>query len=246
VTQPNERCYEDWAPADSPWSAWAKPVLFGQMDGLEFRSVATDGFAGRLPRFDRDVALVVDLEGSEAVRAGLELARRGWRPVPLFNATRGSKPLVDVFPTMTMLVAGGELIASTRIRPDAPPAFLIDARRMTGYPVPGTYDNRSIVLPQDFPSANLLRSRGINTAVLVREGTGRPQEDLSHVLLRWQRGGISLKAQNLNGEEDNLVVTPPSLFRRAWYRVIALLKLRRNNVGGFGALVPEASSGGYG
>jgi hypothetical protein len=38
------------------------------------------------------------------------------------------------------------------------------------------------------------------------------------------------------------------MFRLAWYAVIALMGLRRTNVGGFGAVVPESSgrSGFYG
>jgi hypothetical protein len=117
---------------------------------------------------------------------------------------------------------------------------------MAGAASAGSYDNRSIVLPQDFPSANLLRARGITSAVIVHDRTGRPQEDLCHVLLRWQQGGISLSFQNVTGERGALVVAPPSSFRRGWYRIIALLGLRRSNVGGFGAVVPEATSGGYG
>jgi hypothetical protein len=36
------------------------------------------------------------------------------------------------------------------------------------------------------------------------------------------------------------------MFRRAWYRLIVLAGLRRANVGGFGAQIPEPSSSGSG
>ena len=36
------------------------------------------------------------------------------------------------------------------------------------------------------------------------------------------------------------------MFRRAWYRALTLSGLRRNNAGGFGAVIPMPSSGGYG
>lgn len=246
MTMTGERCYAIWAPDDSPWSAWAKPVPFSQLDALGVKARAQPPFTGRLPRFAADTAVVVELEGREAVRAALALARDGWRPVPLFNATMGPKAVVDVVPVLESLLAGAEALEGLSIRPHAPPAFLIDARRLQGAPRPGTYDNRSIVLPQDFPSATMLISRGIRTVVLLRDDSGKPRQDLSHVLLRWQQAGLELRAEHVNGDAERLVVAPPSLFRRAWYRMVALLGLRRSNVGGFGARVPEASSGGYG
>ena len=35
----------------------------------------------------------------------------------------------------------------------------------------------------------------------------------------------------------------PPFYRRAWYRMLAMAGLRRNNVGGFGSTVPIASAG---
>ena len=55
-------------------------------------------------------------------------------------------------------------------------------------PGPGTFDNRWVVFPQDFPSAAFLRSRGVAEVLLIQAGA-QPQEDLAHVLLRWQQGG---------------------------------------------------------
>ena len=47
---------------------------------------------------------------------------------------------------------------------------------------------------------------------------------------------------------DNVTVPKPSRFKLAWYAAIALLGLRRSNVGGFGATISEqtGSSGGFG
>jgi hypothetical protein len=125
----------------------------------------------------------------------------------------------------------------------ARPAFLLDANRRDsmGNIDPDYYDNRWIVLPQDLPSAVLLRSRGITDISLIQRGTSVPSEDLTHVLLRWQQGGLRLHSIDLattRGTED-LVVAAPSSFRRAWYAAIAILGLRRSNVGGFGSMVPE-------
>lgn len=246
MTMNGERCYGIWAPDDSPWSAWAKPVPFSQLDRLGVKARAVTAFDGRLPRYAADTAVIVELDGRDAVRAALALAHQGWRPVPLFNATMAPKGVVDLVPVMESLLAGAEVLEGITIRPHAPPAFLIDARRMNGRPAPGAYDNRSIVLPQDFPSATMLVARGIRTVVLVQPEVGNPRQDLSHVLLRWQQAGLELRQEAVSGAVETLVVTPPSLYRKAWHRMIALLGLRRSNVGGFGAAVPEATSGGYG
>jgi hypothetical protein len=249
MTMTNEQCFEIWAPDASPWSAWAKPVLFSQMSATwtaRGEGGLDEGVKANLPAFASDQALVVDLNGTDAVRVGLELARRGWRPVPLFNATTAPKSVVNVMPTMELLWTAGEQLAQLTISPDAPPAFLLDAQRMQGDPRPGDYDNRSLVLPQDFPSATLLRSRGITSALLIQTGSSGPREDLCHVLLRWQQGGVRLGWVSTAGGRGDLQVSPPSMFRSAWYRLIILLGFRRNNVGGFGGAVPEVSSGGGG
>jgi hypothetical protein len=115
---------------------------------------------------------------------------------------------------------------------------------MTGKPAPGLYDNRWITLPQDFPSATFLQARGIRRVVLVQGSARDAKEDLSHVLLRWQEGGIELSWHTLEGgRAGDLTVPPPSFFRKAWYRLVATASLKRSNVGGFGAALPEASAG---
>ena len=57
---------------------------------------------------------------------------------------------------------------------------------------PPAFDNRSVSLPTDFPSANLLLSYGVRRVVLVQATDGQPQADLAHTLLRWQQAGIDM------------------------------------------------------
>jgi hypothetical protein len=242
-------CYAAWAPEDAVWSPWAKPVLFVALDTLVVPPGGTTPPAPdttRLPDARRDMAVIVELAGGESVRMGLELARRGFRPVPLYNATDGPSPAVDVRPIAEGLLTGAAVLRETRLEPEAPPAFLLDAgRRPTAVLSPGRYDNRWIVLPQDFPSATFLLGRGIRDVVLIQRGEGPPREDLAHVLRRWQDSGIRIASLDLEGSRtaERIEVRPPSRFRQVWYRVIALLGLRRSNVGGFGAVVPEETSG---
>jgi hypothetical protein len=245
----NEECYEIWAPDDGVWSRWAKPVLF--MQAPPARSVAAPPASGasegaRLPDARRDLAVVVDLPGPESVLTGLALARRGFRPVPLYNgnAGYGMVATVPVDDIGHHLFGSAELLREQRLPPDAPPAFLLDANRDRGVPVPGAFDNRWVVLPQDFPSATFLLANGIRMVLILQSGRLDPATDLAHVLLRWQRAGVLLAgATPLAGTDPvDLVVHPPSMFRRAWYGAIALLGLRRSNVGGFGARVPQQTS----
>jgi hypothetical protein len=242
----NEACYAVWAPEGGLWSPWVRPVLFTQLDALGLGQDAVDPTGlddARLPDA-RGGAVIVDLPGSESVLLGLAMARRGFRPIPLFNSTSGPAALVDVRPIAQQLYSGAWVLREIRLPPDAPPAFLIDADRMRGTPLPGKFDNRSVVLPQDFPSGTFLRSRKIDEALLIQRGTS-VKEDLAHVLVRWQEAGVRLRILDVQGAGDpgELRVGPPRLFRRAWYGVVALFGLRRNNVGGFGGLIPEVTSG---
>jgi hypothetical protein len=199
-----------------------------------------------LPDGREHTAIVLELRGSDAVKSGLSLAERGYRPVPVYNTTHGHQAVVDSERIAAALVAGAEKLKEMRFKETAPPVFLLDAHRMPPGtpPAEGKFDNRWLVFPQDFPSATLLRSRGIEKAILVQEGA-RVRDDLAHVLLRWQQGGITLSIASPTGDESirPLVVSKPPFYRRAWYRVLTAMRLRRNSVGGFGAIVPIATSG---
>jgi len=247
-------CFAVWAPETSFWSQWAKPVLFASVPMLSTDPVspaALETVVGLPQPWDQS-AVLVDLPGELAVRFGLALAVYGFRPVPLFNGTAGPNPVVPVDGIQHALGGGVEVLRRTTIAPDARPVFLVDADR--GRPIgaeePGRYDNRWVVLPQDFPSATLLLSHGIKDVTLVRQRSLIPDQDLTHVLLRWKQGGVRLRAIGLETGEVNedLSLAVPSGFRSLWYGAIALMGLRRNNAGGFGSLVPEETrrSGFYG
>ena len=242
-----EDAFAIWAPDGVLWSEWAKPIAFAlaaepPVAAAEPISDAALPMLTGLPF--PDSAVIIDLPGADAVYAGLSLAERGFRPVPLFNGTSGPSAVIDVSPITRALVSGAERLRRGAIRADAPPAFLLDSRRSGGTALqPGAYDNRWIALPQDFPSAARLASQGIRTATLLLKGTSIPG-DLAHVLRRWQDGGIQIRVADVTtGLVAAAVTVPkPSRFRLAWYAAIALLGLRRSNVGGFGSTIPEATS----
>lgn len=69
-----------WAPDNSPWSRWVKPVVFAHLH-LATPPVAvveTTGAMGWSPPSTGGMALVLDLPGAEGVVTGLALAGRGY------------------------------------------------------------------------------------------------------------------------------------------------------------------------
>jgi hypothetical protein len=243
----DEQTFAAWAPAAVIWSEWAKPVPFVSAHELS-GDPGPDAAQARIPVvLDPGSVVVIDLPGAEAVHVGLLLAERGFWPVPLFNGTSGPSPVIDVTPIRRALVAGAERLRLREIRPEAPPAFLLDSRRRgVSVPLtPGAYDNRWVTLPQDFPSGALLASRGLRAAVLIQRDSLTIQPDLAHVLRRWQDHGMVLRVIDLASGQvaDGVTVPKPSGFKLAWYAAIALLGLRRSNVGGFGSPIPEQTSG---
>ena len=237
--------YEQWAPADGRWSPWVKPVLFHPRNwSLRLQAVGSlpEVDASWAPPADGSWALVVDAPGSEGLSLAIALARRGFRPVPLYNGVPSmSSPLVDVIPLIAGLEALGGELARLPLTPDAPPVFLLDSRRMSGTPREKVFDNRWVVTPQDLPSANRLRHHGITQVAIVLAPP--VAEDLASVLKRWQEGGLVLQHQ-LGAERQPLDVPRPRWFRSLRERLMVMWGLHRSSAGGFGGYIPEPSKGG--
>lgn len=244
--------YKLWAPDESLWSNWVKPVLFTEPGLAPFPPVEwRQTNLGWAPGVDAATAIILDLEEAFPVWLGMALAARGYRPVPLYNGASGPAAIVEVGRIAGALQAAARELAALAIAPDAPPVFLLDAKRSGGSAVvsPGRFDNRWAVFPQDFPSANFLLAKGIRRVVLGQTSANAPQSDLAHVLLRWQEAGIQILSCDVRGSlaPTPLQVSRPGHFRSLWYRALVLAGLRRNSAGGFGAVVPEPSqSSGYG
>lgn len=192
-----------------------------------------------------DTAMVIDLPGVDALTVGLALTQRGFRPVPMFNACQGPNAACDLSAVLLGLEQWAADVRAASLPPEAPPAFLLDSERLIPKRplTPGTFDNRWVVFPQDFPSANFLLSRGIRRVILV--GSAQPLQDLAHVLLRWQEAGIAIEAFVAGSPSpEPIVVKKPSSFRSLWARFLVAMGLKRSSAGGFGAAIPVQSSGG--
>jgi hypothetical protein len=249
-----EPLYEVWAPLDGRWSPWVKPVLFAADARPSVSGLSAGHFAREfswLPTADLRTALIVDCPGDESLAIGVAAARVGFRPVPLFNACHGKNEVISQSPLFAVIEQATDELRTASLTPDAPPAFLLDSRRLTPDrpPQPGDFDNRWMVFPQDFPSANLLLASGIEMVVVVQPSAGSPQQDLSQVLLRWQKAGLALRSVSTGGGDQATpqeLVVPKPRYGWLWAGFLVALGLRMHGAGGFGAVVPQPSqSSGY-
>jgi hypothetical protein len=242
--------FDAWAPPDAVWSPWVKPVLFAHMENnplspfYKDEKASTNEITNWIKPADGTEALVLDVAGKVAIAAGLELARKGYRPIPLFNGNPGTGAVRDMEPLIDHLMAGTGSLRHARLTPKSPPAFLLDCYRLDGVPTPGRFDNRWVTVPQDFPSATKFLTEGIRSVEVIRT---KASDDLAHVLLRWQQGGVRLTVREPPyASSAVLTVNPPSRFRSLWYRVLVAAGLRRSSAGGFGSIVPDPSTAGGG
>jgi hypothetical protein len=243
--------FEAWAPADHPWSPWAKPVLFAH--GPSRLTVTPPGELDQnaLVWFEslrQRTAFVLDLPGIVSVNTAIQLAQHHFRPVPLFNTTDGLMPIVDVDEIRSQLFAQAEVISELQLPVDAPPVFMLDWCRKSGQHclTPGHFDNRWVVFPQDFPSGRLLLENGIENVVIWQQDAGQPAEDLAHVARRWQEAGLAIWSKGLNPSDapSTITVNKPAWYRKPMQRIYIAVGLRRNSCGGFGSVIPTPSSGG--
>jgi len=249
-----ESIFEIWAPTESLWSPWVKPVLFASMHAAQSRTELDCRNDLSLAPAPNDTVLVVDLPGAEGVTAGLALAARGYRPIPLYNAVprplmdeEAGQVAVDVRLIMSVLYHGSPVLVKAGLAPDAPPAFLLDARRRGGLVdvQPGWFDNRSVSFTTDFPSANFLMAHGFRRVLLIQHEASQPQPDLAHTLRNWQEGGlvIELFRPGRDAQIMPCAVERPSRFRRVWQRALEMLGFARNELGGFGGMLADSSGG---
>ena len=259
----NENIYEIWRPERSPWSRWVKPVIFAFLD-------CGDRYRDEYPvkdwqiQFQSDAAIIADLPGAEGISVGMALARSGFLPVPVYNACPSAKDsgetspsilntgadhppvAVDMSGILRAICAATKELDSLELSAQAPPAFLLDGNREArGVSCgEGCFDNRSFVTPSDFPSAEYFVRHGISKIILLQH-TSSSKADLLPVLLRLQKGGMTIATQAPWQEWTPRAqsVTTPMFIVAAWEWLRRKLGYRRDPFHGcFGGVVPPSSS----
>lgn len=188
--------YQMWAPAGCPWVDWVRPVAFvalKEQPKMYNISDLTIPVVDDIDKAHGDTAIIVDLPGAESVAMGLALAKLGYRPVPIYNGTieqPGARATVDNQSVGVALLTGGPLLQQITIPVDAPPAFLVDSNRMNRFKMEkGLFDNSWDVYPQDIPSADYLRDKGIGQIIVI----GRTfSKDLQKVLYSYQKKKLGI------------------------------------------------------
>jgi hypothetical protein len=248
--------FEAWAPADAPWTPWAKPILFAHVDSVrderlelvrpawlrrEFLSPPGEAATYRSAS-NGATAVVVDLAGIEGIALGLTLADFGFRPVPLYNALPALRSIVPMDDVLRGIVAGAEQLARRPPSRHAPPAFLLDARRAGpgGVASPGQFDNRSVAFGTDFPSAVRLQQAAIVDVILVQSGRHTPASDLAVTLAKWHAAGIALRLLRADSPAMPAPMTVPSVgFLGRFQQWLRRSSLRGDTYRGFGGAVPH-------
>ncbi len=208
--------YKIWAPPDARWTAWVRPVPFvgissvsrGGVGPVSLSSVGPaaknhmeaqgsyyDAGNGVLHAdgFKTGTAIILDLPGNEAIKAGIALARKGFRPIPLYNGTReqpGAMALVDHHGQERALLWGARELARIKLDKDAPPVFLLDSNRTHRFRMAASvFDNSWDLYHQDLPSAAFFVKNGINRIIIKGE---KVQRDIAKILYKFPAEGVAI------------------------------------------------------
>lgn len=188
--------YKRWAPPGSPWAGWVRPVPFIGLHQADqnipmapFKIPGRGAIAERQPK----TAIFIDLPGYEAVLEGLALAEAGIRPVPLYNGTTGQAgalALVDNSPIQKALAWGAGELEKLEIPLDAPPAFLLDSRRLHRFRMNASvFDNSWDLYEQDIPTVEYFLAQGIDSIILRSD---KIHKDLAHIFYKFQKKGMKI------------------------------------------------------
>ncbi|MCL2676125.1 MAG: hypothetical protein FWE84_06075, partial [Firmicutes bacterium] len=127
--------YKVWAPDGAAWTEFVKPVLFAfpLYGGTPSDQSSKTAWLASL---SRDTAVIIDLPGEYGVHVGMAAARNGFRPIPLYNGTTGqpkwARDIVKVDDIIFELYGSANELENLNLPSDAPPAFLLDSKRLDG------------------------------------------------------------------------------------------------------------------
>lgn len=172
--------YKIWAPLGKKWVDWARPVPFLEISN---KTSVYKPMGVLLPHLeqlnaeDTTTAIIVDLPGATSVEVGIELAKRGYRPIPIYNGVaeqNGSRATTDNHSIVPALVWGASVLSKIELSDNARPAFLTDTHRLQRWKIDcSVFDNSWDVYPQDLPSEKYLIDSGISKILVVGNDLSR-------------------------------------------------------------------------
>ncbi len=199
----DKEIYKIWAPTGKKWVDWVRPVAFVEMEHFAkgYGSFGTIDNSGHRAEYAddawKDAAIIVDLPGGESVREGIALAKKGYRPIPIFNGTaeqKNSRATTDNESASLALMQYAEELTKIELSQEARPAFLTDRNRLQRYRMDfGIFDNSWDVYHQDLPTAEYFLANNIYKIVIVGQTVAR---DLAKILYPFQKKGIEIFLTN--------------------------------------------------
>ena len=187
--------YKIYAPNGAKWIDWVRPVPFVAIDTYNRKPIIDwmDRKAMFLKQYQKDIAIFIDLPGKESIELGIDLARMGYRPIPIFNGIdeqQGSQATTDTYLIESCLINGGRKLKNIQLKNDANPAFLLDSYRTNRYRAKESiFDNSWDLYKQDIPSVEYFKQNGIVKIIIV---SNTIQRDLKKIFLKFQEKEIEI------------------------------------------------------
>lgn len=188
--------YKIWAPYNSRWTNWVRPVPFIGIDKTKRIGHFIDYSIPQITYIKclkRDTAIIIDEPGGESVKESIGLAKLGFRPIPIFNGTNpneNTQSIIDNDMIEQLLIWGAYELTKIKLDKDAPPVFLLDSNRLNRYKVNRfIFDNSWDVYSQDLPTYEKFKSNGIMNIIV--KGS-KLNKDLTKVLYKHQKNGINI------------------------------------------------------
>jgi len=196
----DKNIYKLWAPKNTKWVDWVRPVPFigiskvTQLSTNHNFKIVNINYVDELTR---DTAYIVDLPDYESVIEGLGLAKKGFRPIPLYNGTTpqpNAMSLVNNNAIQEALAWGTLKLKRMEIDDCAPPVFLLDSNRLLRFKMNASiFDNSWDLYEQDIPSYEYFLKNGITKIVVRAE---KVQRDLARILYKFQKKGMVILLTN--------------------------------------------------
>lgn len=192
--------YKIWAPNNTKWTDWVRPVPFIGIDHPQENHEIIDyeiPIINYVNELKNNIAIIIDIDGINSIKEGIALAQIGYRPIPIFNGTNPPKKTTSTTNNgiiETLLIWGAQELKSIQLKKDAPPVFLLDKNRLNRYKINrGIFDNSWDIYPQDIPTHKYFKEQNIDT-IIVR-GTNL-NKDLEKVLYKHQQNNINILFTN--------------------------------------------------
>jgi hypothetical protein len=255
-----EVLYDVWGPVPgSPWESYHCVTLFAALDRLlktgigptdpsvaaqleenlgnpAMGKVKTPGWAGP------GVFALIDLPGPQSVTLGAHLIRSGMQPICTFDNWPHPAGLLSPEKIVPQLLRYASLIDSQRhlLSPTSPPVWLCDRNRFGFGPgKPRDFDNRYYLDDSVLPGADILRASGIETVICVVPTSGEIlKDDLRFYFATLKQHGFNTLWTHLTDPELRLMELAVRPHKKP-----AFQEFKRSSAGGFGAMIPEPSSG---